>query len=69
MDDDKLEAIQNVVDRVSSYQDGAEDRVVADELRTGLTEADIDLDDAQVQRLASAIEAAEGEVRATDVLR
>ena len=68
MDNDKLEAIQNVVDRVSSYQDGAPEGTVEKELRSGLDEAGIDLEDRQVGALASAIEDDAGEVTVSDVL-
>jgi hypothetical protein len=68
MDNDKLEAIQNVVDRVSSYQDGAPEGTVESELRNGLDEAGIDLEDQQVGALASAIEDNAGEVAVGDVL-
>ena len=66
--DDQLTAIQNVVDRVANYQDGAPEGTVADELRTGLDEAGVTLDDAQVDRLARAIDGADGDVSASDVL-
>ena len=56
MDNDKLEAVRNVVDRVTSYQDGAPEGTVEEELRSGLGEAGVELDDAQVQALATAIE-------------
>jgi hypothetical protein len=68
MDNDRLEAIQNVVDRVSSYQDGAPEGTVEKELRTGLAEADIELDDHQVAALAAAIEDNPGDVAAAGVL-
>jgi hypothetical protein len=68
MDNDKLEAIQNVVDRVSSYQDGAPEGTVEKELRAGLDEAGVELDDPQVSSLAAAIEENPGEVTASDVL-
>ncbi|MDF1703895.1 MAG: hypothetical protein P1U38_03915 [Aeromicrobium sp.] len=41
---------------------------VADELRKGLDEAGVTLDDAQVDRLAQAIDGADGDVSASDVL-
>lgn len=66
--DDQLTAIQNVVDRVANYQDGAPEATVADELRKGLDEAGVTLDDAQVDRLAQAIDGADGDVSASDVL-
>jgi hypothetical protein len=68
MDTEKLEAIQNVVDRVSSYQEGATEGTVEKELRTGLDEAGIDLDDQDVSALTAAIEENPGEARAADVL-
>ncbi len=66
--EDQLEAIQNVVDRVSSYQDGAPEGTVADELRKGLDEADVTVEEDQLDRLAQAIDAADGDVNASDVL-
>ena len=68
MDTEKLEAIQNVVDRVSAYQDGATEGTVEKELREGLDEAGIELDDREVGALTSAIEENPGEARAADVL-
>jgi hypothetical protein len=65
---EKLEAIQAVVDRVSSWQDGAEERIVADELRKGLDEVGVDLAGDQLTRLADAIESEHGTVSAEDVL-
>ncbi len=65
---EELEAIQGVVDRVSSYQDGAPEGTVEKELRSALAETDISLDDAEVTRLAEAIEAEHGAVDAGSVL-
>jgi len=65
---EELEAVQAVVDRVSSYQDGAPERTVVVELRDGLSEAGVSLDDGEVTALASAIEAEHGAVDAADVL-
>jgi hypothetical protein len=56
MDNDTLEAVRNVVDRVTSYQDGAPEGTVEAELRSGLDEAGVQLEDAQVQALAQAID-------------
>lgn len=64
----EIEAIQAVVDRVSSYQDGAPEGTVAKELRDGLNEADVEVGDEDQQRLVDAIEADAGEVSAADVL-
>ena len=68
MENEELEAVQNVVDRVSSYQDGAPEGTVEQELRSGLGDAGISLEDHEVRSLASAIEEAPGEVKAADVL-
>ncbi|GAA1725186.1 hypothetical protein [Aeromicrobium alkaliterrae] len=66
--DDQLEAIQNVVDRVASYQDGAPSGTVAEELRKGFDEAGVTVEEDQLDRLAQAIDAADGDVTASDVL-
>lgn len=64
----EIEAIQAVVDRVSSYQDGAPEGTVAKELRDGLNEADVEVSEDDRHRLVEAIEADAGEVSAADVL-
>jgi hypothetical protein len=66
---DELEAIQIVVDRVSGYQDGAPEGTVRSELARGLAEADVELTDDEVSRLAAAIEDEHGSVDAGAVLR
>ena len=63
-----LEAVQAVVDRVTSWQDGAPEGTVADELRRGLSAAEVTLHDDDVARLAEAIEAEHGAVDAREVL-
>ena len=68
MDNEKLEAVQAVVDRVSSWQDGATEGTVENELRKGATEVGVDLSDDDVTRLAEAIEARHGAVQASEVL-
>ena len=65
---DELTAIQGVVDRISSYQDGAPEGTVAAELRKGLDEAGLSLSDDEVTRLADAIESEHGAVEAATVL-
>lgn len=62
MDPDKAEVVQNVVDRVSSYQDGAPEGTVEKELRSGLDEAGVELDDGDISTLTQAIEQQDGEV-------
>ena len=68
MSNEKIEAIQAVVDRVSSYQDGAPEGTVAQELREGFTESGVEVAAADVTKLADAIEAEHGAVSAADVL-
>lgn len=68
MDSDKLEAIRNVVDRVTSYQGGAEEGTVEKKLRRGLGEAGIDLQDQDVGATASAVEDNPGKVTVSDVI-
>ena len=65
---EKNEAIQRVVDRVGAYQDGAPEGTVETELRKGLDEAGVTLEDDQVVALAEAIESADGDVDAASVL-
>ena len=65
---EKIEAIQIVVDRVGGYQDGAPEGTVRSELVRGLAEADLELTEDEVSRLASAIEDEHGTVDAADVL-
>lgn len=68
MTDEKNEAIQAVVDRVSSWQDGATEGTVEQELRDGFTEAGVDVSDEDTRRLADAIQAEHGAVDAAAVL-
>ncbi|WP_345523300.1 hypothetical protein [Nocardioides conyzicola] len=68
MSNERIEAVQAVVDRVSSYQDGAPEGTVAKELRDGLAEVGVEVSDAEVQQLADAIETQHGSVSAGDVL-
>jgi len=67
-DSAELEAIQGVVDRVTSYQDGAPEGTVERELRKALGETDISLSDDDVVKLATAIEDEHGAVDAASVL-
>ena len=66
--DEEIETIQGVVDRVSSYQDGAPEGTVARELGDGLVEAGLQVSDVDVARLASTIEDEHGSVDAKTVL-
>lgn len=51
----KVEAVQAVVDRITSWQDGATEETVRDELQKALSEADLEVPssfvDAVVQRV------------------
>jgi hypothetical protein len=66
--DERLTAIQAVVDRVTSWQDGATTGTVAEELRKGFDEAGVDVSGEDVTRLAEAIESRHGAVSAAEVL-
>lgn len=63
-----MEAIQVVVDRVTSWQDGATEGTVEDELRHGFTEAGVEVSDEDVTKLADAIQDRHGAVSAEEVL-
>ena len=65
---ERLEAVQAVVDRVTSWQDGATEGTVAEELRKGASEVGVDLSEDEVTRLADAIEDRHGAVSAAEVL-
>ncbi|WP_182523337.1 hypothetical protein [Nocardioides dongkuii] len=67
-DNEKLEAVQAVVDRVTSWQDGATEGTVASELRKGASEVGVDLSDDEIAKLADAIEDKHGAVSAAEVL-
>ena len=65
---EEIETIQGVVDRVSSYQDGATESTVAEELRKGFDEVGIEVSPDDVDALTAAIEEDAGEVSAAEVL-
>lgn len=67
-DTDELTTIQGVVDRVSAYQDGAEEGFVAKELRNGFDEAGIEVAPEHIEALATAIDDEDGNVDAANVL-
>lgn len=68
MTDEKIEAIQNVVDRVTSWQDGAPEGTVEAELRKGFGEAGVEVSEDDTRKLADAIESEHGAVSAERVL-
>lgn len=55
VDDAKVEALQAVVDRLASWQDGAEEKTLREELDEGLAEAGIDVDDDVRERIVTHI--------------
>ncbi len=63
-----MDAIQAVVDRVSSWQDGATESTVEGELRDGFGEVGVDVSDDDVRKLADAIQDEHGAVSAREVL-
>lgn len=68
-DSNRLEAIQAVVDRVTSWQDGATEGTVAAELARGFHDAEVPVEEAEVEKLADAIESRHGAVSAAEVLQ
>lgn len=68
MSSERVEAIQAVVDRVTSWQDGAPEGTVERELRDGFTEVGVEVSDDEVTRLADAIQSEHGTVDARSVL-
>lgn len=67
-DKPELEAVQLVVDRVSSWQDGATEGTVAEELRKGFDEVGVEVEPDEVEKLADAIQNEHGDVNAGEVL-
>lgn len=67
-DNPELEAIQLVVDRVSSWQDSATEDTIAVELRKGFDEAGVEVEPDEVEKLADAIRDETGDVNAAEVL-
>jgi hypothetical protein len=53
----KQEAAENVVERVESWQDGAEQETVREELAEGMERAGVEVDDAQLDETAKQIHA------------
>ncbi len=68
MSTERTEAVQAVVDRLTSYQDTATEGTVEKELRAALGETDIDLSDDEIGRLVVAIQTTDGPVDAAEVL-
>jgi hypothetical protein len=67
-DNPELEAIQLVVDRVSSWQDGATEDTVTEELRKGFDEAGVEVEPDEIEKLADAIQNEHGDVNVAELL-
>ncbi|KAA1376327.1 hypothetical protein [Aeromicrobium fastidiosum] len=65
---EQIEAIQNVVDRVAAYQDGATEVVVVEELRKGFDEVAVEVQPDDVTTIADAIESEDGDVSVQELL-
>jgi hypothetical protein len=68
MSNERNEALQGVVDRVTSYQDGAPEGTVEEELRSGFREAGTEVSDEDITKLARAIEERHGAISVEEVL-
>lgn len=68
MSEEKIQAVQAVVDRMTSYQDGAPEGTVEKELREALDETDVTLSDDQIASLVASIEDGEGTVSVSEIL-
>ena len=55
VDEAKVAALQAVVDRLASWQDGAEEKTLREELDEGLSEAGIDVDEDVRERIVEHI--------------
>lgn len=65
--DEKMTALQGVVERVASYQEAAPEGTVDKELREALQSTDLELSDEQVRTLVEAIEARDKTTDTVDV--
>ena len=54
-DDPRVEVLQAVVDRIVSWQEGADDATVRTELDDALSQAGIDVDEATKQRIVDRV--------------
>lgn len=66
--DARIEALQAVVDRMTSWQDTAPDGTVEAELRRGLDEAGVPVEDDEVAKLVEALEKPDQPVHVREVL-
>ena len=68
VDEAKVAALQGVVDRLASWQDGAEEKTLREELDDGLKEAGIDVDDDVRERIVTYLREDAGHVDARTFL-
>jgi hypothetical protein len=68
MSQEKMQAVQRVVEHVESWEYSAEDDTVENRLREGLGQAGVELEDGQVRQLVDAISHGQGPVHADQVL-
>ena len=66
VDDAKQEAAEHVVERVESWDEGAEPSTVRQDLEEGMAEAQVEVDDADLDRMADDIHD-HGETEAPEV--
>ncbi|MCK0112462.1 hypothetical protein MWU75_09965 [Ornithinimicrobium sp. F0845] len=64
--DARQEAAEHVVDRVGSWDEGAEPQTVRDDLEEGMDKAGVEVDDAELDRMSDEIHD-EGTTEAPDV--
>lgn len=68
VDEAKVTALQGVVDRLASWQDGAEEKTLRQELDEGLDEAGIDVEDDVRERIVAHLREDAGHVDARTFL-
>jgi hypothetical protein len=64
-DDPRLAVLQAVVDRVTSWQDGADEPTVRKELDDAIAESDVEVDDATRERIVQHVldDTSHGDIR------
>jgi len=66
--DERMQAVQAVLDRITSYQESAPEGTTDAELREALGETELELSEDDIEKLVRAVETTDGPVEATDVL-
>lgn len=65
--DEKLNALQGLVERVASYQESAPEGTIEKELRDALAQTDLELSDEEIVTVADAIDARDTSTANVDV--